>query len=106
MLSINQNPISTISGEQIASATAFKGTKKPSTKELRKFQQLLDEQNFIAKMKNPLISKTEKQYIAQNYLTQKWLETPALKKALLYTKAIGMMCLDGIKSIFKKGIVK
>ena len=102
MLSINQNPVSTISGEQTASATAFKGTKKPSTKELRKIKQLLDEQEFLAKIKNPLISETEKKYIALNYFTQKWLETPALKKDLMFTKAIGITCLEGIKSIFKK----
>ena len=99
MLLINQNPTPI---QQPVAGTAFRSVKKPTAKELRKFQQLLDEQAFIARMKNPLISKAEKEVHAINYATKKFIEASTTEKIGMYIKAFGAMCWDGVKSVFKK----
>jgi hypothetical protein len=40
--------------------------------------------------------------LAINYATKKWLEAPVMEKIGIYIKALGEMCCDGVKSLFKK----
>lgn len=82
MLSINQ-PLS-----QPAQTPAFKAAKKPSVKDLRKFQKILDEQAFIAKIKNPKISQEEKKFITINYFNSLWANSTFGEKAKMFFKAL------------------
>ena len=72
MLSVNSNP---------TSVTAFKG--KPSSKELKKLYQTIDKLQFEQYLKNPKISKAEKQETLMKETAVKamelWTESSAKK---------------------------